>query len=281
MRVMRESEVPAAAGARRFGHSRTRPLIGAAFAIAAASTLIVAGQRQNAPPAYFIAAALLLLVWFARGAIRARFRPSNWLAMLADDGMYLKYRSYLNHHFPDTEPCVVFIPFRELRAARLVRSAQTTPAVKGSNRTTRHRTLVRLDLREPERQLAEALAKERALRGPRVERWYGSSAGRFRHYPVRLSSPAELEVEWPARRPATEFLGMLATHVDVESVEEHVDFTTLKEREPQEQEARLIELVETGQTIVAIKLARSLYGLNLTDAKTFVDGLSGEATTKD
>jgi ribosomal protein L7/L12 len=74
---------------------------------------------------------------------------------------------------------------------------------------------------------------------------------------------------------------MLATHVDVESVEEHVDFTTLKEREPQEQEARLIELVETGQTIVAIKLARSLYGLNLTDAKTFVDGLSGEATTKD
>jgi hypothetical protein len=281
MRVMRESEVTAGVGARRFSHSRARPLIGAAFAIAAAAALIVTGRRQDMPPAYFIAGAMLLLVWFARGAIRARFLPSNWLAIVDRDGVYLKYRSYLNHHFPDAEPSVVFVPFRELRSARLVRSTQTTPAIKGQNATTRRRTLVRLALRQDEPTLAEALANERSLRGPRVERWYGASTGRFRHHPVRMSTPAELEIEWAVRPPATEFLAMLATHIEVESIDERVDFTTLKQRDPQEQEARLIELVESGQAIVAIKLARSLYGLGLSEAKAFVDGLSGKAATKD
>ena len=40
-----------------------------------------------------------------------------------------------------------------------------------------------------------------------------------------------------------------------------------------EQEARLLELSETGQGMAAITLARRLYGYDLTQAKAFVDGL--------
>ena len=42
-----------------------------------------------------------------------------------------------------------------------------------------------------------------------------------------------------------------------------------------EREGRIIELVESGDTIAAVRLARDVYGYDLTEAKMFVDGLMG------
>ena len=67
---------------------------------------------------------------------------------------------------------------------------------------------------------------------------------------------------------------MLAAHVDVESIKVETDYTRLAGLDRAEQERRLRELAESGQTLAAIKLARSFYGYDMTEAKRFVDGLA-------
>jgi hypothetical protein len=53
-----------------------------------------------------------------RGGI---LRPSNWLARVRNDGLFIQFRSYLNYHLPADALTVFFIPYQEIRSARLVR----------------------------------------------------------------------------------------------------------------------------------------------------------------
>ena len=53
------------------------------------------------------------------------------------------------------------------------------------------------------------------------------------------------------------------------------DFFALQNLPAAEQEKRLRELNERGQTMAAIYMARRLYGCNLTEATNLVNGLRG------
>jgi ribosomal protein L7/L12 len=55
------------------------------------------------------------------------------------------------------------------------------------------------------------------------------------------------------------------------------DFTHLATLSREQQEGRILELAESGQTMAAIHAARALYGYDLTQAKEFVDGLRGRS----
>ena len=50
---------------------------------------------------YYVSAVSLLFALIFRKIVSARFRPSNWLVRLPDHGLFIKFRSYLNGHFPD------------------------------------------------------------------------------------------------------------------------------------------------------------------------------------
>lgn len=51
------------------------------------------------------------------------------------------------------------------------------------------------------------------------------------------------------------------------------DYANFKGLSREEQEKRLLELAETGQTIAAIGMARRLYAYDLTEARGFVENL--------
>jgi hypothetical protein len=53
------------------------------------------------------------------------------------------------------------------------------------------------------------------------------------------------------------------------------DFVHLQGLSREEQEKRLRDLVERGQTIAAIYIARRIYSYDLNQARIFVDGLCG------
>jgi len=69
----------------------------------------------------------------------------------------------------------------------------------------------------------------------------------------------------------------MAVHAPVEATVAVRDYTALGALKRHEQESKLLELVESGRIMDAIRLARSLYGYDVTEAKQFVDGLSSRA----
>src|SRR5215207_1312548 len=162
MRLTREADVPDVGDGRTFGYSRARASLAAALVVAGSVALVAVGRMRGAPLAYYVAAVALVLLATLRELVLARFRPTNWLVRLGDDGLYVKFRSYLNHHMSGQDPTVVLVPFREIRAARLVRETRDVPNLDRRGGTTRQRRVqVEIDLRQDAPEIAEALAAER------------------------------------------------------------------------------------------------------------------------
>jgi hypothetical protein len=136
---------------------------------------------------YYIAGVLLIGLILMRRLVLARFRRSNWLVQISDDGLFIQFRSYLNYHFSAEDFTVVFVPYQEIRSARLVRERSQVP---DENKVLeQRRRLVDLDLGGDRAAPAKALRDEIATRGPNEQRWYGNTSTEYKHYPVRMTSP--------------------------------------------------------------------------------------------
>jgi hypothetical protein len=277
IRLMPEADVPAAIAGGEFRYSRLTAAAVAGVMVIASVMLILIGLAQGNPFTYYIAALILVFLWIYQAMVLARFRGSNWLVRLDERGMYLKFRSYLNHHFPATDPVVAYIPFRDLRLTKVVREVQEVPDTDGRGTSTRQRTVIEIELQDDAPELAGALEAERRAEAPRLARWYGSTAGKYRHYPVRMAAPRIIAIEWGVRPSAARFVQIMAVHAPVEAAVAVRDYTALGALKRHEQESKLLELVESGRIMDAIRLARSLYGYDVTEAKQFVDGLSTRA----
>jgi hypothetical protein len=279
MRLLRLAEVEPSAGDRVFRYAPTRALLAASAVLGTSVVLVGLGWHARSGAVYdWVAAALALAVVLMRRFVLARFRPSNWLVRLRDDGVLIQFRSYLNYHFPADDRTVVFLPYDAIRSARLVR--ETSTVYFANERSQRRRRLVELEI-DDGAALATALTEERARPAPYEKCWYGTSATVYQHYPVQMASPTLLQVEWGVVPGAQVLLDALRLHTTIApSVDVSQDFTRLKAASHEEQEAYLRKLAATGQTIAAIYLARRLYGLGIEQAKTAVDGLVGRRTAR-
>ncbi len=281
MRVLRLADVPCTERDRVFRASPGRALAGSLFAVLAGIALAWLSWRSRFwLPAWLTGLTFLFLLLFRR-LVTARFRPSNWLVRVADQGVYVQFRSHLNWHFPPDDLTVAFLPFGEIRAARLVRQRRTVPDWgTGSggleSASEQRRRLVELDLSGDTTELAAALTAELARKGPPMKHWWGSARTRWGHSPVRLASDSTLQIEWRVRPGYRTFLAALAPYATIGAPRrEQEDLTTLERAGQRAQEQRLIELVETGETMAAVKIARRLYDMDLAQATAFVDGLRG------
>jgi hypothetical protein len=278
MRCLRLADVP---GTRQqvFRYSRARALIVAVIAACAGAVMVVLGWPSLAL-AYYLAGIILLGLVILHNFVRARFRSSNWLVQAGDDGLFVQFRSYLNYRFPKDAATVVFIPYREIRAARLALGSRTVPDSDArGGLTTQPLRLVELELAGDTAPLAQALADERA-RSASDWRRHGASTTRYQHHPVRMVSPTTLQMEWEVVPDREELLEILSRYSTIEpAVDRSQDLGNLEGLSREEQERRLVELSETGQELAAVALARTLYSYDLSQAKSFVDGLrSGKAS---
>ncbi len=275
--LLQESEVPRVPDAATFRYSRATAGIAAAVMLAVGGALLAAGRIWDNPFAYYIAVLIFVFLWIYQTHVVARFRDSNWLVRITDRGLYLKFRSYLNHHFPVDDRTVVYIPFNAMRTTRHVREMQEVPDPDGRGTAKRTRTIVEIELKEIALHIEQALADERRAEPPKQQRWYGSTSGKYRHHPVRMATPQTVAIEWGVRPGVAPFLSAMAVHTPVESAEVTRDYTVLGNLQREEQESRLLELAENGQLLDAVRLARMIYGYDLSEAKRFVEGLSGRA----
>ncbi len=286
MQLMQLATAPRSTRDRVFRYSPARALCVAFTVICVSGGLVLAGRERQSGLAYYVAGMLVLGLLLMRRMVLARLRPSNWLVRMSDEGLFVQFRSYLNYHFPSEDPTVVFIPYQEIRSARLVRQRREIPYTDlGQVRrvSVESRWLVECELSADSAPLAQALADERVALAPKVARWYGSTSVRYRHYPVRMASPTCIQLEWGVVPGAPVLLDALRRRTEIVTpVEISHDDVTLEGTSREEQEKRLLELAETGQILAAIEIARKLYSYDLTEAQAFVEGLhSGKGTGAD
>lgn len=171
-----------------------------------------------------------------------------WLVKVADDGLYIKWRSYQNVAHGRDGLQVVFVPFARIAVARAHKKSWTTPdSFAGGGRDVRHRFLeLRLVNRLGLDHLRQCLDDER---GRRFQR----SRAVWQHYPVSLEENYVLRVEWDAR-PSIEFLleNLQASGVQIDhELRSDVDLTTTAASD-----GEMDELARRGDLMALVRILR-------------------------
>jgi hypothetical protein len=222
--------------------------------------------------------------WFALFALltwkqfRARSLPTNWLMRLQTNGILLKFRSYRNHHLNDQDAVVAKISFSEIEWAREHKLRRDLPGTQQGETESRYTRYVELKLRDAEaaQSLKEQLFQERQ-RWPEWQRrwWGGRSRGLNRHYPVTVVDASVVRIEWQVRPALRDFLSAISLFVSViDPSKTKVNYRQIDELPQKQQEDLVLELIESGNNLGAIRVIRKLYGYKTTQAKQFLDELS-------
>jgi hypothetical protein len=275
MRLLRLSEAESEATPQDpiFAYSRFNGMLFAVAMLAASGAFVYFGWQQGTKISYCVAGALLLVLMLFSGLVTARFRPTNWLLRMSTFGVYIKFRSYLNYEGAENDEVVVFIPYTEIRSARLLRLRVKMLDPEGHNASQTQR-YIEFDLNADCAALAQALAAEVARKAPMTKHWYGKSSSLYNHYPARFAAPSFLEVQWAVVPGWQSLLEALPAYVNIaDPVTSTDDFTALSALTREQQEQRLRDLVARGENITAIYTARRLYGCGLAEAKSMIQNL--------
>jgi hypothetical protein len=272
VKFLQEQFVPRRAGDVVFRHGRIGPTVAfAVFAVAAlaAAAAPLLGFDLPRPVAYGSSLGLTLFAWVASGVARAAWGPSNWLLRATPDGLYLKFRSYLNHGMPASDETVVFLARHQIVTLSALTRATTRPdpeTTGGEQRRRRKFLRIRLDGGDLAG-LAGHLSRER-------KRWAGSGNFRHRsnHQLVRTIGSGIVEVEWAGMGSVERALGLLAPRYPI-GAPERIDDRALAGAPRSDLETQVQELAARGETMAAIKLAKRLYGIGTTEAKALVEKL--------
>jgi len=216
MQLMRERDVPAKNNARVYCYARWLVVLVYIMLLGLAAALFAIGVRNHVFFLKFIGALFGCFVLLGRRFLLARFRDSNWLVRTDENGVYLKFRSYLNYHFPTDDLTVVFFPYREIRTAHRTRERRQSGMIESDSRSVQVVTLVEVELTCDVTALRTAVSEENSRPGPKEKRWYGSTRSRANHCPLVVDERGRLHILWECTPSAARFLTQLAPHAPID-----------------------------------------------------------------
>lgn len=242
---------------------------------------------RDGPCMLWAASAISFLIFlFTLGMAAAAFKKTNWLMKCGRAGLLIKFRSHLNHHFPNDQPTVVLIERSEIDSACKVSEVLSVPGVGGTRRGRGTRSLrcVYLELRLRHGntdELADALRRERTMKAPKV----GISRTKYHHYPVRLVNSSLIRVTWKSKdtfiRPGIEAALRTLGRIMRIDPEQQLGERRWQELQGAALDDFVLDLCERGDRMNAIKIVRERYGYGLTQAREFVDQLLGADASAD
>ncbi len=215
---------------------------------------------------------LFILIIF--GMVRKGFKSTNWLMVLSPDEVLVKYRSYLNCHMSRSDRQVFAMDIDEIGWVRKVKRKEITFGMRG-RKQTEYLTFLDIMLAEGVgEEVKEALVAEQRAKEYR-KTWYGSTRSKSGDYPISVKDDGILRVKMSWVRPGVKAALQWFRFNGVEErpvCKEAEDFTaTLKDKK--QMDDKILTLAIGGKKIGAVKLARRAYGIGLTEAKEFVEGL--------
>lgn len=274
IRLMRAADVPETPRDRVYRASRLHAVVVVLACLAGCGAMLW-NRWPTAHLSYYISGVIILLLLALRHLVTARFHPLNWLVRLGDEGLFIHFRSYLNDHLSADDPTVAFIPFGDIRSARLVREWVTTPNVGNRSETQLIRS-VEFDLVADAAVLESAISTECGRSAVPEKRWYGTSSTLYRDYPAQIEAGSVLRLRWQVVPGPSSFLKAIRQRVPIaETVVLREDFSRLQGLPRAQQDDRLRHLIQRGQTNAAVYMVRRLHSFDLTRAVDYVQALGG------
>ncbi len=208
----------------------------------------------------------------------AAMRDSNWTLRAAPEGLYLKLRNYSDYRLNPADPIVAFIPGREIRELRFV-TAKTR--MIGDKEIPEDGTLQKEESLEillyggDLGEIGAALEAERARTGPTLIK--GVTARAKGAALQLMAETGVIRVDWTTRmtrlQPKIGKAREVLTGLYMTGGRQEPDEAPIRDLSPEEQDARLREMVRRGDRIDATSLARDLHGLSLTEAHQYLKSL--------
>lgn len=256
-----------------------------------AATLVYIGLFAGLPATFWFAGevpdwlaagiglfAAIVLPFCLRNFI-ATLRASNWTLAMNPDSVWLNLRSYSNHRFEPGQT-VVLLSYRDLASVHKHVIQRTTPTGDGVASWTERSLELRL------RQSDSGLLK-RAIDVERKRQtsksWFGGLVtvrGRSNHVPIALVDNDVIRVRWRSRhdflRPGLDHvLDRFSIYVNVadDNREREADESLISD---EQMDTRVLQLVEAGDKLDAIKLLTLHRGFTTTEAKRFIEELDAD-----
>jgi ribosomal protein L7/L12 len=209
---------------------------------------------------------LLWMLWKAGGV----FSAGNWVVRIYGQRILIKIGMPRSD-----DPARVFVAEFQAKEMEWVRVHRQVTTMREGGEIVAH-SYAWLELKPREMDLAEVKRCVQTASAPRV--WRGWQA--TTPMPVSVTSEGVVRVEWsskhsvlaPSLKRAVAVLGEVVPVMA--EVMEREDFTK-SDADKKKLEQRIMELVERGEMIEAVKVARGLYGFSLAEAKAFVEELRG------
>lgn len=216
------------------------------------------------------------------GDTYAAFLRSNWVFAYGPGGIWINFRSYKNHRLEPANT-VVHLSFDEVDFAR--RETVVMSEDMGDGTMTWKEVSLCLQLGDVHGdQLKQAIDVDRKRRS--TTSLLGgliTTYGRSNHAPVRVSTNRVARIMWRSRydvvRPGLgKVLDGLSKYVQVQAVQPGNSDRDCPLSDKQIDD-RILGLVEAGETLAAVKLLKLRKGYSVTEAKRFVDELTGQLST--
>ncbi len=273
MKLLKASEIPHLQDELVFRHSKWIALILPLFIGGIAGGIAFAAYHVSSVILGIFAALMWLLFYVMLGSIGSAWSERNWLLRISPNQIVIQFRSYLNRHFPDTDPIAVALSKDEILSVGCARESISVPGAEVNERWVQNYSF--LDLRlEPAivSEIAQALKNERDRLAPKI----GVSRMKYIHNPVFLVEPDLLRLTWrgrsdlifPSIKKALELLKSQKIPLHNEPAPVFTQSNTESELR-----TKLLFLCESGDKIAAIKIARKHLGMDLAEAKKYVENL--------
>lgn len=273
MKLLKASELPQLQDEKVFRHSKWIALVLPLFMGGIAGGFAFAAYKASSVILGIFAALMWLLFYVMLDSIGSAWSERNWLLRVSPNQFVIQFRSYLNRHFSNDEPIAVLLSRSDIVSVGCARESISVPGAEVKERYVQNYSF--LDLRlEPSivPAIAQALKTERDRIAPKI----GRSRMKYSHNPVFLVEPDLLRLTWRGRSdfifPSIKKALELLKEQKISLHDEPAPVFTQSNTES-ELRSKLVFLCESGDKITAIKIARKHFGMDLTEAKKYVENL--------
>jgi hypothetical protein len=214
--------------------------------------------------------ALFIFFIITAKTLYASFKKENWLLKLSRSGLYVKFRSYLNHKLSDPENCIIYIPSEEIISVYPVRLRKPVADTSPDKISGSYWFFMDIALNHKETSLLkEALMKEKS---PQLKHLRAID-----HFPVSLFAPNIIRLEWDFYKTHTKpgidkAINILKPYIKVDS-EITIPTKHIEEYEKEMLNKELITKAIAGNRLQAINDAKIKLGFNTTRASIYIDEL--------
>jgi len=263
MQLLRMEQTPIDDANRRYRNRSWVGLLGVAV-IFLAITLYVAIPKgtgsDNTALAAVPALVTLLFVALLVARLRVYRRPSSWLVLETDDGLYVNLRSYLNNPAPDDAPRVIHIPRDEIAAVGKTHEFRPIAFVRGTRRDQFSYIDVYLK-HEETAAVADVLRAERRAEWP----------GKRHDYPVRVPEPGVIRLVWDWIAPNENRALDLLSETYPLAEDRTLKSPRWEHLSDEDKKQHIIALWELGEVDDARRIVRMEYQLSKRAAEEWLD----------